>query len=78
MLAVNTEQFNVQFKSDFNSVQEKKTTVYPDEQHKGESVVCSLDDDKIVYPRVVKSDGIECCVLLDSLLSSCYKLLEML
>ena len=40
--------------------------------------MCSLDDDKVLYPRLVKSDGIECCVLLDSVLSSCYKLLEML
>ena len=31
----------------------KKTTVYPDEQHKGESVMCSLDDDKVVYPLVL-------------------------
>ena len=64
MLALNTEQFKVQLKSDFNSVQEKNTTVRPDEQHRGESVMCSLDDDKVVSPLVllrVMVFNVACC-----------------
>ena len=58
------------------------TSICPDQQPKGESVMSSLDDDKVIYPVVVvKVGGIECRALLDSGSSSCYasaKLLDML
>ena len=58
------------------------TSICTDQQPKGESVMSSVDDDKVIYPVVVvKVGGIECRALLDSGASSCYasaKLLDML
>ena len=58
------------------------TSICPDQQPKGDSVMPSLDDDKVIYPVVVVKVGeIECHALLDSGSSSCYasvKLLDML
>ena len=49
------------------------TSICNDQCLKGESVMSSLGDDKVVYPvMVVKVGGIECCALLDSGASSCY------
>ena len=57
------------------------TSICPDQQPKGESVMSSLDDDKVIYPVVVvKVGGIEYRALLDSGSSGCYasaKLLDM-
>ena len=64
-LALNTAQLNLQLKSDCDSVQEKKNTaVCVDEQHKEESVMCSLDDDKVVPPLAllrVMEFNVVCC-----------------
>ena len=58
------------------------TSICNDQRLKGESVMSSLGDDKVVYPVVVvKVGGIECRALLDSGASSCYasaKLLNLL
>ena len=58
------------------------TSICNDQHLKGESVMSSLGDDKVVYPVVVvKVGGIECRALLDSGASSCYasaKLLDLL
>ena len=59
-----------------------RTSICPDQQSKGESVMSSVDAEKVIYPVVVvKVGGIECHALLDSGSSSCYasaKLLDML
>ena len=58
------------------------TSICNDQRLKGESVMSSLGDCKVVYPVVVvKVGGIECHALLDSGASSCYasaKLLDLL
>ena len=58
------------------------TSICPDQQPKRDSVLSSVDAEKVVYPVVViKVGGIECRALLDSGSSSCYasaKLLDML
>ncbi|XP_078345136.1 uncharacterized protein LOC144667518 [Oculina patagonica] len=58
------------------------TSICIDQKPKGESVMSSVDDDKVIYPVVVvKVGGIECRALLDSGASSCYasaKLLDLL
>lgn len=58
------------------------TSICNDQCLKGESVMSSLGDDKVVYPVVVvKVGGIECHALLDSGASTCYasaKLLDLL
>ena len=51
------------------------TSICPDQQCKGESVMSSVDADKVVYPVVViKVSGIECRALLDTGSSSSYAL----
>ena len=58
------------------------TSICPHQQSKGESVMSSVDAEKVTYPVVVvKVGGIECRALLDSGSSGCYasaKLLDML
>ena len=49
------------------------TSICNDQLLKGESVMSSRGDDRVVYPAaVVKIGGIECRALLDSGASSCY------